>query len=144
MDPVSSAIFFHREISLFFEKYVRTDQESVFGKVSHYYATVETNNRSSLHLPGLLWLHGNMELPSLIDDIADPQEEEYRARVVRYMDSVFHKCLDEDARKALRQERKPIHPIKEIINNTKALSAAFNAESNFIAYCCQVHSHTYT
>lgn len=24
MDPVSTAIFFHREVSLFFEKYVRT------------------------------------------------------------------------------------------------------------------------
>jgi Helitron helicase-like domain at N-terminus len=33
-DPVSSAIFFHREISLFFEKYVRTGENSVFGKVS--------------------------------------------------------------------------------------------------------------
>ncbi|RSL78064.1 hypothetical protein CEP52_017666, partial [Fusarium oligoseptatum] len=144
MDPVSSAIFFHREISLFFEKYVRAGQESVFGKVSHYYATVETNDRGSLHLHGLLWLHGNMELPSLVDDIADPREEEYRARVVRYMDSVFHECLDEDAGKALRQERKPIDPVEEVMNDTEALTAAFDAESNFIAYCCQVHSHTYT
>ena len=136
MDPVSSAIFFHREISLFFEKYVRTGKESVFGKVSHYYATVETNDRGSLHLHGLLWLHGNMELPSLIDDIADPREEEYRARVVRYVDSVFHECLDEDAGKALRQERKPIHPVEEMMNDTEALSAAFDAESNFVAYCC--------
>ncbi|KAM4063399.1 PIF1 protein [Hirsutella rhossiliensis] len=32
MDPVSAAIFFHREISLFFDKFVRTGQESVFGK----------------------------------------------------------------------------------------------------------------
>ncbi|KAL6405949.1 transposase [Ilyonectria robusta] len=81
MDPVSAAIFFHREVSLFFEKYVRTDQESVFGKISHYYATVETNDRGSLHLHGLLWLEGNMQLPSLIDDMAKPEEEEYRAQV---------------------------------------------------------------
>jgi hypothetical protein len=77
-----------------------------------------------------------MELPSLIDNIADPREEEYRARVLRYIDSVFHECLDEDAGKTLRQERKPIHPIEEMMNDTEALSAAFNAESNFIAYCC--------
>ncbi|KAM4058291.1 PIF1-like helicase [Hirsutella rhossiliensis] len=32
MDPVSSAVFFHREISLFFDKYVNTGQESIFGK----------------------------------------------------------------------------------------------------------------
>ncbi|KAJ6436295.1 High-osmolarity-induced transcription protein 1 [Purpureocillium lavendulum] len=144
MDPVSSAIFFHREISLFFEKYVRAGNQSVFGKVSHYYATVETNDRGSLHLHGLLWLHGNMELPSLVDDIADPREEEYRDRVVRYVDSVFHECLDEDAGKAIRQERKPIHPVEGMMNDTEALSAAFDAEANFIAHCCQVHSHTYT
>jgi hypothetical protein len=84
LDPVSAAIFFHREISIFFEKYVRTGQESVFGKISHYYATVETNDRGSLHLHGLLWLEGNMQLPSLIDDMAKPEEDEYRAQVVRY------------------------------------------------------------
>ena len=54
MDPVSSAIFFYREVSLFFEKYVRAGQESVFGKISHYYTTVETNDQGSLHLHRLL------------------------------------------------------------------------------------------
>ncbi|KAJ3454832.1 hypothetical protein MRS44_013432 [Fusarium solani] len=144
MDPVSAAIFFHREISLFFEKYVRAGQESIFGKISHYYATVETNDRGSLHLHGLLWLEGNMRLPSLIDEMANPEEEEYRGQVVRYLDSVFHECLDEEAGKAIRKERKPIDPVEEIMHDTEALAAAFDNESNYIAYCCQVHSHTYT
>ncbi|KAM4064303.1 PIF1-like helicase [Hirsutella rhossiliensis] len=144
MDPVSSAIFFHREISLFFDKYVNTGQESIFGKISHYYATVETNERGSLHLHGLLWLDGNMRLPNLMDDMANPAEEAYRAQVIRYVDSVFHECLDEDAGKAVRQQRKPIHPVGEIMTSTSALTAAFEDESNFVAYCCQVHSHTYT
>ncbi|KAM4062608.1 PIF1-like helicase [Hirsutella rhossiliensis] len=144
MDPVSSAIFFHREISLFFEKYVNTGRESIFGKISHYYATVETNERGSLHLHGLLWLDGNMRLPNLIDDMANPAEESYRAQVIRYADSVFHECLDEDAGKAVRQQRKPIDPVEEVMTSTSALTAAFEDESNFIAYCCQVHSHTYT
>ncbi|RSL80314.1 hypothetical protein CEP52_017409 [Fusarium oligoseptatum] len=143
-DPVSAAIFFHREISLFFEKYVRVGQESVFGKISHYYATVETNDRGSLHLHGLLWLEGNIELPSLIDDMAKPEEEEYRAQVVRYLDSVFNECLDEEAGKAIRKGRKPIDPVEEMMHDTEALAAAFDNESNYIAYCCQVHSHTYT
>lgn len=144
MDPVSAAIFFHREISLFFEKYVRTGQESVFGKISHYYATVETNDRGSLHLHGLLWLEGNMQLPSLTDEMAKPEEEEYRAQVVRYVDSVFHECLDEEAGKAIRKERKPIDPAEEITHDTETLAVVFDKESNYIAYCCQVHSHTYT
>ncbi|KJZ69398.1 hypothetical protein HIM_11214 [Hirsutella minnesotensis 3608] len=144
MDPVSSAIFFHREVSLFFEKYVNTGQESIFGKVSHYYATVETNERGSLHLHGLLWLDGNMQLPNLMDDMANPAEEAYRGQVIRYVDSVFHECLDEDAGKAVRQQRKHIHPVEEVMASTSALTAAFDDESNFIAYCCQVHSHTFT
>ncbi|KAM4066710.1 PIF1-like helicase [Hirsutella rhossiliensis] len=97
MDPVSSAIFFHREISY-----------------------------------------------SLKNDMANPAEEAYRAQVIRYIDSVFHECLDEDAGKAVRQERKPIDPVEEVMTSTSALTAAFEDESNFIAYCCQVHSHTYT
>ncbi|XP_044714443.1 ATP-dependent DNA helicase PIF1 [Hirsutella rhossiliensis] len=137
MDPVSSAIFFHREISLFFEKYVNTGRESIFGKISHYYATVETNERGSLHLHGLLWLDGNMRLPNLIDDMANPAEEAYRAQVIRYIDSVFHECLDEDAGKAVRQERKPIDPVEEVMTSTSALTAAFEDESNFIAYSCR-------
>ncbi|KAM4061599.1 PIF1-like helicase [Hirsutella rhossiliensis] len=120
MDPVSSAIFFHREISLFFDKYVNTGQESIFGKISHYYATVETNERGSLHLHGLLWLDGNMRLPNLMGDMANPAEESYRA------------------------QRKPIEPVEEVMRSTLALTSAFEDESNFIAYCCQVHSHTYT
>jgi len=144
MDPVSSAIFFHREVSLFFDRYVSAGRESIFGKVSHYYATVETNDRGSLHLHGLLWLHGNMQLPSLIEDVANPEENEYRAQVVRYLDSVFHECLDEDAGKAIRRDRKPIHPLQDMMHSSEALSADFDAESNYIAYCCQVHSHTYT
>ncbi|QLI65333.1 uncharacterized protein G6M90_00g006650 [Metarhizium brunneum] len=59
-----AAIFFHREVSLFFDIYVRASEESVFGKISRNYATV--------------------------------------------------------------------------------LTAVFDEESNFIAFCCQVHSHTYT
>ncbi|KAJ6436777.1 ectomycorrhiza-upregulated zf-MYND domain-containing protein [Purpureocillium lavendulum] len=89
MDPVSSAIFFHREISLFFDK--------------------------SIPCPG-----------------------------VRYVDSVFHECLDEDAGKAVRKERKPIQPIAEMMASSQTLTAAFDDESNFIAHCCQVHSHTFT
>jgi Helitron helicase-like domain at N-terminus len=88
-DPVSSAMFFHREISLFFEKYVRTGQDSVFSKVSCYFASVETNDRGALHLHGHLWLDANMHLPTLLKDMAKPENEGYREQVCGYIDSVF-------------------------------------------------------
>ncbi|KAI8711065.1 hypothetical protein NCS52_01481800 [Fusarium sp. LHS14.1] len=69
--------------------------------------------------------------------MAKPEEEEYRAQVVRYLDSAFNECLDEEARRAIRRERKPIDQIEEIMHDTEALAAAFDNESNYIAYYCQ-------
>jgi hypothetical protein len=88
-DPLSSAIFFHREVSMFFEHYVKTGEDSVFGRISRYFGAVETNERGALHVHGLLWLQGNMHLSSILGDVAGEDQAEYRERVVRYVDSVF-------------------------------------------------------
>lgn len=88
-DPVSSALFFHREISMFFEHYVKTGGESVFGQISQYFGAVETNERGALHLHGLLWLQGNMHLSSILRDVRNEEQATYRERVIRYVDSVF-------------------------------------------------------
>lgn len=88
-DPLSSAIFFHREISLFFKHYVRVGEDSVFGRVSQYFGAVETNERGALHLHGLLWLQGNMHLSSLLGDVQKDDQVAYRDRVTEYIDSIF-------------------------------------------------------
>src|SRR5436190_23690365 len=54
-NPLSLTLFFFHKIRLFFEHYIRVGQPSVYGQVSHYYATIETNNRGALHLHSLLW-----------------------------------------------------------------------------------------
>jgi hypothetical protein len=93
-DPVSSAIFFHREISMFFKYYVKTGGDSVFGRINQYFGAVETNERGALHLHGLLWLQGNMQLSSILRDVEGEDQTEYRERVIRYVDSVFTEvCL---------------------------------------------------
>lgn len=56
--------------------------------------------------------------------------------MTRYVDSVFYECLNEIAGKVVRQERKPIHLVEEIINSTEAFTEAFDDKSNFIAYYC--------
>jgi hypothetical protein len=104
-DPVSAAIFFHREISLFFEKYVRTGENSVFGKVSCYFACVETNERGALHLHGFLWLDANVHLPNLLKDTAKPENESYRESVSKYIDSVFSEVRENSAHTFLRLMR---------------------------------------
>ncbi|RSL79937.1 hypothetical protein CEP52_017458, partial [Fusarium oligoseptatum] len=88
-DPLSSAIFFHREISMFFKHYVKIGEDSIFGRVSQYYGVVETNERGALHLHGLLWLQGNINLSSLMSDVRRENQAAYRDRVIEYIDTVF-------------------------------------------------------
>ena len=95
-DPVSAATFFHREVSLFFEKYVRTGQDSIFGRVSCYFGCVETNERGALHLHGFLWLTANVHLPNLLEDMIRPENEAYREQVCRYIDSVFSEVRERE------------------------------------------------
>ncbi|KAM4066726.1 PIF1 protein [Hirsutella rhossiliensis] len=88
-DPMSAAVFFHREMKLFFDHYVKVGEESVFGRIGKYYGAVETNERGALHVHGLLWLHGNAHLSSMLADIHGEDQAAYRERIIRYVDSVF-------------------------------------------------------
>ncbi|KAM4062059.1 hypothetical protein HRG_013523 [Hirsutella rhossiliensis] len=77
-DPISSAIFFYQEITLFFEHYVNVGEESVFGHVSAYYGALKGN-------------------AGLGEALAGPDTEEqaaYREYIIRYVDSVFSEELD--------------------------------------------------
>ena len=144
-DPLSSTLFFFREVSLFFEHYVRAGKPSIYGNVSHYYATVETNDRGALHLHGLLWLHGNLSLPNLIQDLANPDEEDYRSRVKTYVDDVFNQTLDEAlVREAVDRGKKTTVVEPRLITDVQWLSREFNSEANFVASRCQVHHHSAT
>jgi hypothetical protein len=40
----------------------KVGQHSVFGRTSQYFGAVDTNDRGALHIHGLLWLHGNVQL----------------------------------------------------------------------------------
>ena len=88
-DPLSSALFFHREVTMFFKHYVRVGKESVFGRVSQYFGAVETNERGALHLHGLIWLEGNMHMNSVLSDVQGEEQASYRDSIVEYVDSVF-------------------------------------------------------
>jgi len=66
---LSSAIFFHKEISIFFEHYMKIGEDSVFGRISQYFGAVETNEHGALHLYGLLWLQRNMHLGSIFKEV---------------------------------------------------------------------------
>ena len=48
---------------------MRIGEESVFGRINQYFTAVETNKRSVLHLHGLLWLHKNITLASVLKEV---------------------------------------------------------------------------
>jgi len=88
-DPVSSAQFFHREINSVFKNYVRVGEQGVFGRISTYYALMETNERGALHIHGFMWLAGNIHMPKLAEDMIRPGNEGFKENVLRWVDEVF-------------------------------------------------------
>ncbi|KJZ70119.1 hypothetical protein HIM_10489 [Hirsutella minnesotensis 3608] len=141
---MSSAVFFHREMKLFFDHYVKVGEESVFGRISKYYGAVETNERGALHVHGLLWLHGNAHLSSMLADIHGEDQAAYRERIIRYVDSVFSEDLDQEGFCAVQAERSVTDDIGSLLDNTAQFSAAFEEEANFCAGATQVHTHSPT
>jgi hypothetical protein len=129
-DPLSLTLFFFREISLFLEHYVRVGRPSIYGKVSYYYAAIETNDRGALHLHGLLWLDGNLDLANLVRDMANPDEGEYRLKVKTFVDDVFTATLDEAlAKEAMESGKKTTAVQPELIHDAEWLSGEFEREA---------------
>ncbi|KAM4067793.1 AAA domain-containing protein [Hirsutella rhossiliensis] len=143
-DPMSSAVFFHREMTLFFEHYVNVGEESVFGHVGAYYGAVETNERGALHIHGLLWLRGNAGIG---DALAGPDAEEqaaYRERIVRYVDSVFSEELDAEGYCAMQAERSATAHMSSRLDDVARFTDTFDEEANFCAGATQIHTHSAT
>ncbi|KAL8367267.1 hypothetical protein RB599_010317, partial [Gaeumannomyces hyphopodioides] len=143
-DPLSSAMFFHREISMFFKHYVKTGEDSVFGRINQYFGAVETNERGALHVHGLLWLQGNMHLSSVLKDVQEKGQEAYRDQVIQYVDSVFTEDLDQEASSAVQAERSATSDISSLLQNRHQFAAAFDEEANFCAGATQIHTHSPT
>ncbi|KAG6978077.1 hypothetical protein FocnCong_v021441 [Fusarium oxysporum f. sp. conglutinans] len=143
-DPLSSAIFFHREISMFFQYYVMVGKDSVFGRVSQYYGAVETNERGALHLHGLLWLQGNMYLSSLLSDVQGEEQAAYRQRVTEYVDSVFTEDLDEESFARVRAGRSVTSDVSSLLERAFQFPPTFEEEANFCAGATQIHTHSPT
>ncbi|KAL3952697.1 hypothetical protein ACCO45_012640 [Purpureocillium lilacinum] len=67
-------------MALFVEKYVNVGGESVFGRISRYFGAIATNERERPR---------NARLASAFDDVDSEGNDEYRDRIVRYVESAF-------------------------------------------------------
>jgi hypothetical protein len=50
---------------------------------------METNERGALHIHGFMWLDGNVNMPTLAEDMIRPGNEEFKEKVLRWVDDVF-------------------------------------------------------
>ncbi|KAF4469092.1 arrestin domain-containing [Fusarium albosuccineum] len=145
----SSAIFFHREVEMFFEHYVKVGEESVFGRIEQYFGAVETNERGALHVHGLLWLEGNLELGNFIGSHRNGEDDESaameRERILKYVDSVFTEDLNETAAFSEESETRVVYDnISHLMVDTGRFSEQFDDEAHFCAGRVQMHVHTAT
>ncbi|XP_044718721.1 PIF1-like helicase domain-containing protein [Hirsutella rhossiliensis] len=118
-DPMSSAIFFHREMTLFFEHYVNVGEELVFG-------------------------HGNAGLGEALGGSDTEEQAAYRERIVRYVDSVFSEELDAEGYCAVQAERSATADISSRLDDVARFTDTFDEEANFCAGATQIHTHSAT
>ena len=153
-DPVSAVRFFQEELDVFFSQLVQVDQYSCLGKVSHYIGSVETNKRGMLHLHGMIWLNGNLQLPQIVklfsEGQSNPATDDIKAdlkrRIETWSDCIFCQTLNEEDAIQVAAEHPDVYtPLEELKSEDPTVAwEAFKRDSNRVAYNSQLHRHTET
>ncbi|KAM4067436.1 AAA domain-containing protein [Hirsutella rhossiliensis] len=137
-DPMSSAVFFHREMTLFFEHYVNAGGESVFGRVSQYYGAVKRTSEAPPRARAAL-ARGNAHLSSMLAD-SDGGNKRHTASE----SSATSIDLDQEGFCAVEAERSVTSDISSLLDRADQFSASFEEEANFCAGATQIHTHSPT
>jgi hypothetical protein len=74
----------------------------------------------------------------------DPEQEEYRNNVVRYVDDVFIEYLDYAAGRVESQHRQLPIVQDELVHDKSVLKQDFKKEANFVTYRSQIHERSAT
>jgi hypothetical protein len=153
-DPVSAVRFFQEELDVFFSELVQVDRYSCLGKVSHYIGSVETNKRGMLHLHGMIWLNGNLQIPQVVklfsEGHSDPTTENIKAdlkrRIITWSDCIFCQTLDEEDAIQVTEEQPNVYiPLDDLATEDVTIAwEALKRDSNRVAYNSQLHRHTET
>lgn len=151
-DPVSAAIFFYHEISVFCNEFLRIGEPSSIGQVSFYFGAVETNERSMLHMHGMIWLQGNLAFPNIASILssADPDIQDERQSlqdsILRWCDSNFKETLNDTGlayMEAMHPDRRTLYP-GVLSRDPEIAWDDFIKDSNRCAKASQRHAHTAT
>jgi hypothetical protein len=77
-----------------------------------------------------LWLDANVHLPTLLDDVAKPENEDYGELVCKYIDSVFSESCDEQEAKTYRRWGSVFKYRPELIEDPGRLNDIFDKEGS--------------
>ena len=88
-NPVAGARFFHFMVEMFIKHVLGVNQDhlGLYGKTAAYYATVEQQERLTLHLHMLLWILNSLSPQEIRDQMMDTNSN-FQKRIVEYLESV--------------------------------------------------------
>ena len=139
MNPVAMAQFFNTTCQGIFKHLLQAGSGSggLFGPVSTYFGTVETNGHGMLHFHCLIWLQGTHHIAKLRQKLVE--DSEFTASFLKFIDSII-KCslhdLDDDVTSI--KEWDIAAAVKQ--NYLTEFSRQLARNSNQLAAKCQVHS----
>ncbi len=142
-NPASCAKFFHLFISAFNECMVlgkHAAKGGIFGRVSAYYGTVETQGRGTLHYHSLIWLK---DIPSIQEMKELLKSGCFRDRFAKYLDLIICRTAP-----SIPEELQKVSPTEEYTPLSKDNFAVGTCEFNHYLYYlmskCQKHKCTFT
>ncbi|KAJ7086380.1 hypothetical protein B0H15DRAFT_781967 [Mycena belliarum] len=105
-NPIAGAEFFKLIVDQFIDIFLgfeRACKRGVFGRVKHYYAVVEAQNRGSLHLHMVIWFEGALS-PKLIQEKA-AADELFKQQLFAWLESIIKHDLPPNTRSLSSQSK---------------------------------------
>lgn len=140
MNPVAVARFFKATYCGIFEHLLAAGSKDgeLFGPVSTYFGTIETNGREMLHLHCLVWLRSAFYISQLRDQLQ--ADSEYASRVVVFINHII-RCFIKPEDEAKTPQ--PNAPSASHNESDSSFALKLDANSNVMAKKFQMHSSTH-
>ena len=142
MNPVAIATFFDETCKAIFDHLLAagSSEDRLFGPMSTYFGTVETNGRGMLHLHCLVWLKGMTNISNFRQRMrGDP---DYLSRLIRFLDHIIKASLSvppSDTSATQNACPTKFTPFSTTLD-VDAFRATLDADSNKTASKVQMHS----
>lgn len=142
MNPVAIATFFDEICKAIFDHLLAagSSESGLFGPMSIYFGTVETNGRGMLHLHCLVWLKGMTNLSNFRQKM--PSDPDYLSQLIQFLDHIIKASLSvspSDTSATQNPCPTKFTPFSTT-HDIDAFCASLDADSNKVASKVQMHS----